>query len=94
MSKTILQPSFKIFLPYLADGVILKNAVINIKDGSFYPNVSRDRIGKDLEEKLCYAVGKALHMWLLDNLELSLGERKLLKKFIVTYYPEKQQGLV
>lgn len=92
--KSILLPSFKIFLPYLADGVILKNAVINIKDGSFYPNVSRDRIGKDLEEKLCYAVGKALHMWLLDNLELSLGERKLLKKFIVTYYPEKQQGLV
>ena len=73
------------------DGVILKNAVINIVDDSFYPNVSRDRLGRDLEEKLCYAIGKALHMWLLDNLELSLGERKLLNKFISIYYPEKKQ---
>lgn len=89
--KSILLPHLKIILPYLADGVILKNAVINIEDNSFYPNVSRDRIGKDLEEKLCYAIGKALHMWLLDNLDLSFKERKLLKKFITTYYPEKKQ---
>lgn len=89
--KSILLPHLKIILPYLADGVILKNAVINIEDNSFYPNVSRDRISKDLEEKLCYAIGKALHMWLLDNLDLSFEERKLLKKFITTYYPEKKQ---
>ena len=89
--KCILLPRLKIIIPYLVDGIVLKNAVINIEDNSFYPNVSRDRISKDLEEKLCYSIGKALHMWLLDNLELSLGERKLLKKFIVTYYPEKKQ---
>ena len=89
--KSILLPNLKIILPYLADGVILKNAVINIEDNSFYPNVSRDRIGKDLEEKLCYAIGKALHMWLLDNLDLSFEQRKLLNKFIATYYPEKKQ---
>lgn len=88
--KCILLPRLKIIIPYLVDGIVLKNAVINIEDNSFYPNVSRDRIGKDLEEKLCYSIGKALHMWLLDNLELSLGERKLLKKFIATYYPEKK----
>ena len=88
--KSILLPNLKIILPYLADGVILKNAVINIEDNSFYPNVSRDRIGKDLEEKLCYAIGKALHMWLLDNLDLSFEQRKLLNKFIATYYPEKK----
>ena len=89
--KSILLPNLKIILPYLADGVILKNAVINIEDNSFYPNVSRDRIGKDLEEKLCYTIGKALHMWLLDNLDLSFEQRKLLNKFIATYYPEKKQ---
>lgn len=89
--KSILLPRLKIIVPYLVDGVILKNAVVNIVDDGFYPNVSRDRVGKDLEEKLCYAIGKALHMWLLDNLELSLGERKLLNKFIATYYSEKKQ---
>lgn len=89
--KSILLPNLKIILPYLADGVILKNAVINIEVNSFCPNVSRDRIGKDLEEKLCYAIGKALHMWLLDNLGLSFDQRKLLNKFIATYYPEKKQ---
>lgn len=89
--KSILLPNLKIILPYLADGVILKNAVINIEDNSFYPNVSRDRIGKDLEEKLCYTIGKALHMWLLDNFDLSFEQRKLLNKFIATYYPEKKQ---
>lgn len=89
--KSILLPRLKIVLPYLADGVILKNAVINIKDNSYYPNVSRDRIGRDLEEKLCYAIGKALHMWLLDNWNLSIEERKLLRKFIAIYYPEKMQ---
>ena len=90
--KCILLPRLKIIIPYLVDGIILKNAVINIKNNSFYPNVSRDRISKELEEKLCYSIGKALHMWLLDNLELSLGERKLLKKFIATYYPEKSSN--
>ncbi|MCI8635786.1 MAG: hypothetical protein HFJ05_09365 [Eubacterium sp.] len=89
--KSILLPRMKIILPYLVDGVILKNAVINIKDDSFYPNVSRNRISKELEEKLCYAIGKALHMWLLNNLDLSFEERKLLNKFITTYYPEKKQ---
>ncbi len=89
--KSILLPNLKIILPYLADGVILKNAVINIEDNSFYPNVSRDRMGKDLEEKLCYTIGKALHMWLLDNWDLSFEQRKLLNKFIATYYPEKKQ---
>lgn len=90
--KCILLPRLKIIIPYLVDGIILKNAVINIKNNSFYPNVSRNRISKELEEKLCYSIGKALHMWLLDNLELSLGERKLLKKFIATYYPEKSSN--
>ena len=89
--KCILLPHLKIIIPYLADGIVLKNAVINIEDNSFYPNVSRDRIGKDLEEKLCYAIGKALHMWLLDNLDLSFEQRNLLNKFIATYYPEKKQ---
>lgn len=89
--KSILLPRMKIILPYLVDGVILKNAVINIKDDSFYPNVSRNRISKELEEKLCYAIGKALHMWLLNNSDLSFEERKLLNKFITTYYPEKKQ---
>ncbi len=45
--KSILLPRLKIILPYLVDGVILKNAVINIVDDSFYPNVSRDRLGSD-----------------------------------------------
>lgn len=55
-------------------------------------NYSFEMFCEELEEKLCYSIGKALHMWLLDNLELSLGERKLLKKFIATYYPEKSSN--
>ena len=63
-----------------------------MNSGKQYTNVfDAYRIGKDLEEKLCYTIGKALHMWLLDNWDLSFEQRKLLNKFIATYYPEKKQ---
>ncbi len=39
-----------------------------MNSGKQYTNLfDAYRIGKDLEEKLCYTIGKALHMWLLDN---------------------------
>ncbi len=87
--KNVLLSQLKITIPYLVDGITLKNAVVNIKNNNFFPNVSRDSVNKEMQEKLSYAIGKALHLWILDNTRLSSEERTLLKNFIEQCYSEQ-----
>lgn len=54
----------------------------------FVPNVSRNNINVSQQEILSYAIGKALHMWIYDNVALSLEQKVLLKLFILTEYSE------
>ena len=76
----------KITIPFLVDGVILKDAIINITNDNFSPNVSRDNLNTDYQGVLSYAIGKALHIWILENVAISNEERNLLEKFIEVCY--------
>lgn len=86
--KGVFLPRTAIKLPYIADGIGLKSAVINITEGDFFPTVSRDNISSEMQEILGYAIGKALHLWILDHAELTAEQRSLLRDFIKTCYPE------
>lgn len=86
--KNVLLSHFKVTIPFLVDGVILQNAIININNDKFSPNVSRDNLSADHQTILSYAIGKALHLWILENVALSNEERNLLKKFIEVCYPD------
>lgn len=84
--KNVLLSELKIKIPYLVDGIVLKAAVINIKNPEFVPNVSRNNVGSMQQEILSYAVGKAIHMWIYDNVSLTLEQKELLKQFIDVKY--------
>lgn len=86
--KNVLLSELHVKIPYLVDGIVLKSAVINIMNPEFVPNVSRNNINVSQQEILSYAIGKALHMWIYDNVALSLEQKELLKLFILTEYSE------
>lgn len=85
--KNVLLPQFKLSFPCVLKGIRLKEGIINISNELFVPNVSRDNMNAELTEVLSYAIGKALHLWLLDNVEFSSKERKLVEDFIERCYP-------
>lgn len=84
--KNVYLRGLKIKIPYLADGIILKNLVINITNPEFTPNVSRSNISEHQQEKLSFAIGKALHLWIRDNVSLTSEELELLNLFIELKY--------
>lgn len=86
--KNVLLSELHVKIPYLVDGIVLKSAVVNIMNPEFVPNVSRNNINVSQQESLSYAIGKALHMWIYDNVALSLEQKELLKLFILTEYSE------
>ena len=86
--KNVLLSGLRIKIPYLVDGITLKGAVINIFNQEFVPNVSRNNVGMIQQEMLSYAIGKAIHLWVRDNVELSLEQRELLNIFIETKYKD------
>ena len=86
--KNVLLSGLRIKIPYLVDGVILKGAVINIFNREFISNVSRNNISASQQEKLSYAIGKAIHLWIRDHAELSTEQKALLDVFIETKYKE------
>lgn len=86
--KNVLLSQLTINLPFLIDGIMLKEAIININNKNFSPNVSRDNLSVEYQRELSYAIGKALHLWILENVHMSEEERLLLKKFIDECYHE------
>lgn len=80
-------------IPYCFSNISIKNLKINITDNC-HPNLSRSKIS-DADSKLIgYAVGRAIHLALLDSGEISgkqltEEEKELLKLFISKYYSEK-----
>ena len=91
--KNVLLSKLRIEIPSLVDRIKLKEAVINITNPEFIPNVSRNDISVQQQKKLSYAIGKALHMWLRDNAGLSSDEKSLLDLFIEKQYGEQNSYL-
>ncbi len=86
--KDVLLSGLRIRIPYLVDGITLKGVVVNILNCEFIPNVSRNNVKMEQQEMLSYAIGKALHLWIRDNAELTLEHRTLLETFIETKYKD------
>lgn len=91
--KGVYLPKLVVTLPYVAFGVMLKNAKFNLQNRIFYPTVSRDSMNETLNQKLGYAIGKALHLWILENGDLSAEKKSLLRDFILKCYPENNECL-
>ena len=55
-------------------------------DKTYIKNVFRDNLNADCQGVLSYAIGKALHIWILENVAMPSEERNLLEKFIEVCY--------
>jgi hypothetical protein len=91
--KNVLIPDFSISIPCIINGISLKSALFNIKNKAIVPNVSRNNVQKNDAERFSYAIGKAIHLWVLDNVKLDPSERILLSKFIGTCYSDNNEFL-
>lgn len=84
--KNVYIPQLKITIPYLLSGIKIKKALFNIFNKNIIPNVSRNNVSEIASKDFSYAIGKALHLWLLDNASLTNEEKGLIRKFVETYY--------
>lgn len=91
--KNVLIPEFSISIPCIINGISLKSALFNIKNKAIIPNVSRNNVQKNDAERFSYAIGKAIHLWVLENVKLDPSEKNLLNKFISTCYPDNNEYL-
>lgn len=91
--KDVLVKNAKLEIPYLLNGFNVTNVVINSKNRYLLPNVTRNDFSNDLKKDLSYAVGKALHLWVLANVKLDFEEKNLIEKFLNQNYYEPSKYL-
>lgn len=91
--KNVFIPDFSISIPCIINGISLKSALFNIKNKAIVPNVSRNNVQKNDAERFSYAIGKAIHLWVLENVKLDPSEKNLLNKFINICYPDSNEYL-
>jgi TusA-related sulfurtransferase len=91
--KNVFIPEFAISIPNIIYGINAKSALFNIKNKGIIPNVSRNNVQKSDAEKFSYAIGKAIHLWILDNIRLESTEKSLLNEFISECYSENNEFL-
>ncbi|MEG1301550.1 MAG: hypothetical protein RSC93_12680 [Erysipelotrichaceae bacterium] len=59
---------------------------MNSRHKDLIPNVTRNDFSDTIKNELSYAVGKAIHMWILNNYQLDKEQKTLLTWFIKKYY--------
>ena len=93
-NKGIRLHSIRGYIPYICNGIIIKEVVVNCKNKYIVPNVARNDISTEICNDLFYAIGKAIMKWLRDNLELGSEEMALLDLFLEKYYYKDNEFLV
>ena len=84
--KNVLISNVRLYIPFLIGGVYIKGAVININSKYIKPTVSRNNVTDYDKREIEYAIGKALHLWIVENAALSSNELNLVRKFIDLKY--------
>lgn len=84
--KNVRIPNFSISIPVLIRPLILANFEINIFSENCYPDVSRTRLNDDTCKLLGYAIGRAIHIYILKQANLKAHEKEFLSAFIKKYY--------
>lgn len=84
--KNVRIPNFSISIPVLIRPLMLANFEINIFSENCYPDVSRTRLNDDTCKLLGYAIGRAIHIYILKQANLKAHEKKFLSAFIKKYY--------
>lgn len=84
--KNVRIPNFNISIPVLIMPLMLANFEINIFSEDCYPDVSRTSLNEETCKLLGYAIGRAIHIYILKQANLKAHEKKFLSAFINKYY--------
>lgn len=87
--KNVLVGEASVIIPFLVEGIEISDLVVNVLSKEITPNISRNNLNVTQSMELSYAIGKAIHLWIYDNIELTDDERSLLEIFISSYYSKK-----
>jgi len=88
-NKYVFLSKMGIVIPFVANMVNIGSATINLRRSDIVPNLARDNIDeKELQDSIGIALGKAIHLYLLENAELDEAQKELLNVFITKYYGE------
>lgn len=84
--KNVRIPNFSISIPVVIRYITLANFEINIFSENCYPDVSRTSLNEETCKLLGYAIGRAIHIYILKHANLKPHEKVFLKSFINKYY--------
>lgn len=84
--KNVRIPNFSISIPVVIRPLMLTNFEINIFSENCYPDVSRTSLNEETCKLLGYAIGRAIHIYILEHAKLKAYEKEFLKSFIKKYY--------
>lgn len=86
--RNILISDFQFHPKNLADLFTIENYKLNIINRDIIPSISRNNFDQKTNDKLTYALTKALHLSALKYLDLDDTKKSLLKSFIDEYFSE------
>lgn len=82
--RGVLLNDVNLRIPHIANILTVVNVVANVFRSDFIPSVSRRGLTDEQEQMLSYAIGRAIHMYLLDifsdDKEIASALKNLLKK--------------
>ena len=84
--KNVRIPNFSISIPVVIRSIMLANFEINIFSENCYPDVSRTSLNEETCKLLGYAIGRAIHIYILKKVNLKAHEKEFLSAFIKKYY--------
>lgn len=86
--RNILISNYKFRPKNLTDILEVQEIKINILNKNVIPNISRNHFDDEIDEKLNYALTKAIHLSALDHIKLEPAKKEILKNFIDMYFHE------
>jgi hypothetical protein len=86
-NKNVYLSKMSVVVPFITSMVNLGNVTINLSHREVIPNLARDNVNESsLLENIGFAIGKGIHLYLLENDMLKDEQRELLRTFIDKYY--------
>ena len=86
-NKNVYLNKMSVVIPYISNIINLGNITINLRHREVIPNLARDNVDEDyLLESIGFAIGKGIHLYLLENEMLAEEQKELLRIFIDKYY--------
>jgi molecular chaperone HtpG len=89
--RNVLIKDYSFNIKTRASIIDINNIVVNVKSKKVVPDISRNNLDKETENKLNYSIGKAIHMGVTKSDKLSPKEKRTLELFIDSYYSEKTE---